>query len=333
MSSQQPHPLAAHPHLTFPTYSDLGTGDSFQITDDIIGVYSLHSYYLVLVDWRMGTTIANVSCSSSMQDFSFLSSRSYSVVHLNLRLLEGPGGGEGETLESGRLEIFTFAAEGISSPTHVATLELPELDHSGYIESMQILAGPSCTKPLSGTPFSKSNDNRIFRVGMLLVCPDDAQWCHLFVHHRSLHKYVLDHVREKRTAAMIVPWDQWGPQKSRMLLGEDYFWNRHPSSTRLATALHFGPSALRLDGIFRDTVVTSLPYKSTLRSLDEEYNVFLIDQDRILGINTYERRQMPYTPFKALELLRRIEVFLAGLGSTDTAPNSVGSRIYLPSTH
>ncbi|KAJ7902408.1 hypothetical protein B0H13DRAFT_2335569 [Mycena leptocephala] len=322
MSSQQPHPLAAHPHLTFPTYSDLGIGDSFQITDDIIGMYSLHSYYLVLVDWWMGTTIA---------DFSFLSSRSYSVVHLNLRVLEGPGGGAGETLESGRLEIFTFAAEGISSPTHVATLELPELDHSGYIESMQILAGPSCAKPLSGTSFSKSNENRIFRVGMLLVCPNGAQWCHLFVHHRSLHKYVLDHVREKRTAAMIVPWDQWGPQKSRMLLGEDYFWNRHVhgervalpgpnrnsveildfniiptrdgaaadtlSSTRLATALHFGPSTLRLDGIFRDTVVTSLPYKSTLRSLDEEYNVFLIDQDRILGINTYERRQMTVYTF------------------------------------
>jgi hypothetical protein len=59
-----------------------------------------------------------------------------------------------------------------------------------------------------------------------------------------------------------------------------------PSSTRIATELHFGPSALRLDGIFKDTVVTSLPYKSTLRSLDEEYDIFLIDQDRILGMNT-----------------------------------------------
>jgi hypothetical protein len=58
-----------------------------------------------------------------------------------------------------------------------------------------------------------------------------------------------------------------------------------PSSTESATELHFGPSALRLDGIFKDTVVTSLPYKSTLRSLDEEYDVFLIDQDRMLGID------------------------------------------------
>jgi hypothetical protein len=58
LSSQQPHPLAAHPHLTFPTYSDLGMTDSFQIVDDIICMFSLHSYYLVLVNWRAGTTIA-----------------------------------------------------------------------------------------------------------------------------------------------------------------------------------------------------------------------------------------------------------------------------------
>jgi hypothetical protein len=38
MSSQQPHPLAAHPHLTFPSYSDPGMRDSFQIVDDIIGM-------------------------------------------------------------------------------------------------------------------------------------------------------------------------------------------------------------------------------------------------------------------------------------------------------
>jgi hypothetical protein len=58
MSSQQPHPLAAHPHLTFPSYSDPGMRDSFQIVDDIIGMCSLYSYYLVLVNWRTGTTIA-----------------------------------------------------------------------------------------------------------------------------------------------------------------------------------------------------------------------------------------------------------------------------------
>ncbi|KAJ7843965.1 hypothetical protein B0H13DRAFT_1648208 [Mycena leptocephala] len=213
-------------------------------------------------------------------------------------------------------EIFAFGREGTNSPTHVATLELPELDPSGHIESMQILAGLSCARPLSGTPFSKSNDNHIFGVGMVLQCPNDTHWCNLFVHHRSLYKYVLEHI----TAATIVSWDHWGPQNSRTMVGE-HTWNRHvhgervalrspgpnrnsveilnfniipardgaaadtPSSTEVTNELHLGPSTLRLDSIFKDTVVTSLPYNSTLRSLDEEYDGFLIDQDRILGIN------------------------------------------------
>jgi hypothetical protein len=174
---------------------------------------------------------------------------------------------------------------------------------------------------------------------MILICYSNQHWFCLFEHHSSLQQYVLDYVWEKKTVATIVPWDQWDPQKSRMLLGEGQIWNRSvvyyigalppnkdfsvrhhdvhgervalplpdansveildfniipgrdgaaadtPSSTRFATKLQFGPSALRLDGIFKDTVVTSLPYQGTLRSLDEECDVFLIDQDRIIGIN------------------------------------------------
>jgi hypothetical protein len=47
-------------------------------------------------------------------------------------------------LESGRLEIFTFAEEGTNYPSFVATLELPELDPDGYIDSMQILDKIMC---------------------------------------------------------------------------------------------------------------------------------------------------------------------------------------------
>jgi hypothetical protein len=69
MSSRQPHPLAAYPHLIFPT-SDTVMTDSFQIVDDIIGMCSLHSHDLVLVNWRAGTTIA---VRSEFHDGFFLS--------------------------------------------------------------------------------------------------------------------------------------------------------------------------------------------------------------------------------------------------------------------
>lgn len=147
-----------------------------------------------------------------MQDFRFLSSRSYFVVHANLQVPEG------ETLEDGRLEIFTFAGEGTNYPTLVATLGLPELNPDGYIDSMQILVGPSCAKAMSGAPFSKSNESRIC---MISISYNEVHWIRLLVHRRSLHQYVLDYMREKTTVATIVPWDQWGPQNSRMLVVEE----------------------------------------------------------------------------------------------------------------
>jgi hypothetical protein len=32
-------------------------------------------------------------------------------------------------------------------------------------------------------------------------------------------------MREKTTVATIVPWDQWGPQNSRMLVVEENIWD------------------------------------------------------------------------------------------------------------
>jgi hypothetical protein len=149
-----------------------------------------------------------------MQDFRFLSSRSYFVVHANPEVPKA--------LENGRLEIFTFVGEGTNYPTLVATLGLPELDPDGYIDSIEILVGPSCAKAMPGTPFSKSNESRIC---MISICYNEVHWIRLLVHRRSLHQYVLDYMREKTTVATIVPWDQWGPQNSRMLVVEENIWD------------------------------------------------------------------------------------------------------------
>jgi hypothetical protein len=46
------------------------------------------------------------------------------------------------------------------------------------------------------------------------------------------------------------------------------------------------PTILEQDGVFEDTVTTSLPYTSTVRLLDEKYDLFLLDQDRIIAMDT-----------------------------------------------
>ncbi|KAJ6535099.1 hypothetical protein B0H19DRAFT_437981 [Mycena capillaripes] len=116
----------------------------------------------------------------------------------------------------------------------------------------------------------------------------------------------------------MVLWDDWGPQNTRMLPGRNHRWIRHvhgervalpcqnpnslelldfginpkrtsvkctPPSAGVNTELNLAPSTLGMSGIFRNVVTTSLPYRSTLRLLNEEFDVFLIDQDRIIGMN------------------------------------------------
>ncbi|KAJ7868148.1 hypothetical protein B0H13DRAFT_1897241 [Mycena leptocephala] len=122
----------------------------------------------------------------SVADFYFLSSRSYILVHAC-----------DDIHEPGRIEIFTFDADCLNSPTEVAILELPELIANGFITAMSIQTGPFCANAVSGSPFSKSDDSRIY---MILIWYNSEQWCELFVHHRCLLKYVLNHIENKEEA-------------------------------------------------------------------------------------------------------------------------------------
>lgn len=55
-----------------------------------------------------------------------------------------------------------------------------------------------------------------------------------------------------------------------------------PAVTELCTE----SSTIRSDGTaFKDDVTTSLPYRRISRELDKDHVLFLIDQDRIIGVN------------------------------------------------
>ncbi|KAJ7605372.1 hypothetical protein DFH06DRAFT_1385184 [Mycena polygramma] len=298
--SHEPHPRATHPHLEFSLERDPSMSLSIQIVDDVLGLFFPDPEALILFNWTNGEAIAAVDLPISVADFRFLSARSYILAHAC-----------DDEHASGRIEIFTFGADCVNSPTQIAILELPELINNGSISSMTIEAGAFCAHPIHGTPFSKSNDNRIY---MILILYNDT-WCRLFVHYHWLHQHVLDHSRANKTEAKITFWDDWGPQNSRMLPGENHRWIRHvhgervalpcpgghaiqlldfgiipghmdasPPSALVSTELHLEPSTLSVEGVFRNAVTTSLPYRSALRSLENEHDLFLVDQDRIIGL-------------------------------------------------
>ncbi|KAJ6455278.1 hypothetical protein C8R47DRAFT_1060832 [Mycena vitilis] len=301
MSSHEPHPRAARPQLEFSLERDPTMSLSIQIVDDVLGLFSPEPEALILLKWTNGEVIAAVDLPTSVEDFRFLSSRSYILAHA----------GDDEH-GSGRIDIYTFAADCINSPTQIAILELPELLDNGSIYSMTIEAGAFCAHPIPGTPFSKSNDSRIY---MVLIFYNSDTWVRLFVHYRWLHQHVLDYARMNGTEAKTMSWDDWGPQNSRMLPGENHWWTRHihgervalpfpgycavklldfgtipghleasPPSALVSTELHLEASTLAEEGVFRNAVTTSLPYRSTWCSLDDEHDLVLIDQDRILGL-------------------------------------------------
>ncbi|KAJ7753586.1 hypothetical protein DFH07DRAFT_921278 [Mycena maculata] len=306
LSSHQAHPLAPAALFSFPLDRDPALALSIQIADDVIALSFPDNNRLIILNWREGITLIDSSGIQSplyVADFEFLSPRSY--------VLAFPS-------ESGRIEIHMFEGGRADATTHVATLWLPALVDDRFITSLGIYSGPFCARPMPGRPYTTSNERRIYMFSMNY---NNLEWSRLFVHYRTLQKYVSDYVIEERTDPLDVPWNGWGPNNSRLMRGNDFRWLRHvhgervvlPISPNRIQLLDFGVAPDRpdtvnppqvpgvvvhlqleptpfsesenpADEIFEDEVITSLPFRSTLRSMGE-FDVFLIDQDHIIGAN------------------------------------------------
>ncbi|KAJ7457493.1 hypothetical protein FB451DRAFT_1275035 [Mycena latifolia] len=300
ISALVPHPLAALPVVTFPLPHDPLMALSIQIADDVIALFFPEVFRLFIFNWRMGVIITDdSSLSPTVFDFDLLSSRSYVLTDLH----------------TDYITIHSFTKDARIQPVHVATLQLPDLVPGGFIDSITIHTGPLCARAISGTPFSASNEARIC---MLLIGVNEGAWARLFVHYRVLQQYAEEHERAPTSAPRVVNWHEWGPQSTRILPGEDHRWLRHVHGERVALPcadrhfveiLDFGIGSLRdrrdshtaaahvtsevhLDSavfeapdVFADDVTTSLPYRRTVCRLGTEYDLFLIDQDHLIGIN------------------------------------------------
>lgn len=223
LSSLQAHPLAAVPILSFPVDLPLGPL-AFEIADDVIGLFLARFGRIVIFNWRRGTLIMvctpifplttwpTIKASQDVQDatnspsdpcsFSLLSPRAYILGH---------------ALGSGGLEILAFEDGETIRPTHIATLQLPLLAAGSMVEYIMPHSACFRANPTAGKLFSKSNADRLCALSLDY---GEEFFC-LLVHHRYLETYL-----SKVGGGTIVPWDQWGPQHSRMLSGTDHRWLR-----------------------------------------------------------------------------------------------------------
>ncbi|KAF7340857.1 hypothetical protein MSAN_02115200 [Mycena sanguinolenta] len=304
LSTLSPHPLAAASLLSFPARHLTVGYLLLDLADDIISMF--FDQHILLLNWRDGVVIKDINCSGpSRVHFSLLTPRAY---------LLGYGGA------NGKIEVWSFESVDGAEPIHKATLQLPELD-SNYL-AMQMHSGPFRAKPSTKRPFSKTNESR--------VCVVSVDYGDLIVHHRYLHKYLSSN----SDAAVIVPWDDWGPRHSRLLPPMLHRWFRYvhgervvlppdpenpnilqildfstsattsrplassertPTDPRFTTELYSGPSTLFDTALVEKSATTSLPYRKISRYTDEEHALFLIDEEQIIGVNDLESQMTVYT--------------------------------------
>ncbi|KAJ7077434.1 hypothetical protein B0H15DRAFT_861921 [Mycena belliarum] len=313
MSSLQPHPRASTPRLSFDLRNDNLRRIFLQVADDIIGLLFHTSLTtdgtlrVVLLNWCTGTMLVDLTSSNlslSVSDFALISPCAFLL------------GCTGRRNSAGEIHIYRFQRTHHNDPTRVATLELPPIDPHRSLDRLIAHSGPFCASLIAGAQFSKANDKRICAISLAY---DQAEFYSLYVHHRYFERY-LSVEGEPPT----VPWDQWGPNHARIMTGRHRFWLRYVHGERVVRPvdpdhptrveiLDFGitpsrpgntvgpelcvdPSTIPRDGhVFKDDVTTSLPYRHTVHYLDDHYILFMIDQDRLIGVNEMVNKLTVYT--------------------------------------
>ncbi|KAJ7666632.1 hypothetical protein DFH06DRAFT_1184348 [Mycena polygramma] len=306
LSTLQPHPLALTPRLSFALRDDHFRRIFLQVADDIVGLLfrtSSESGFLrlVLFNWRTGETLTDIvgqQFPPFISDFALLFPRAYILACAT----DGKYGGR--PIGTGEIHIHTFDGTRRNHPVHVATLQLPQIHSNRCLDRIIAHSGPFCANPLPAAQFSKSNDKRICVISLVY---DEEEYYTLYVHHRYLEKLLLN-----KGAPLTIPWDDWGPRNSRMLRGRHRFWLRYVHGERVVCPVNpsyptrveildfgitpsrpgvdstsiMGPSTIpKFGNVFRADVTTSLPYRRVFRDLGDRHLLFLIDQDRLIGVN------------------------------------------------
>ncbi|KAK7028563.1 F-box domain-containing protein [Favolaschia claudopus] len=321
ISTDQPHPLAAHATLCLSLDRDVrDTYFSMQIAEDIVCVfYYKPPFSFHIINWKKGIRVVHLMPDRSVgvlgvTDIHLLTPRSFIGIDTSPYA----------TVDSGRIDVFTFDGEHPNPPTLIATFELPKTFPGKNLVNAKIFAGAYCANMGSVVtpppPFLKSNESRIF---MLHLRHAVNHWFWLFVPFHVFHKYVANAADD---GPRLVLWDEWGSTHSRMLAGSARNMYRAVHGSRVAlpfgerqsglvqildfgatiqrsaalanpdvpsssadiqVKLHTGPSNIpSADYVFLSTITTTLPYLSTVRKLGPGNDIFLLDQDRLCAMNS-----------------------------------------------
>ncbi|OAX35169.1 hypothetical protein K503DRAFT_793915 [Rhizopogon vinicolor AM-OR11-026] len=314
ISSNVQHPAAASPMLRTSTSFPMNSA-FIQIVDDVVGMMfwtELEGGRIAIWSWKTGKILVDLDVDHlppNISDFSFISRRAYMVTR-------GMGGGA--------IQVFTFG-EDENDVVHVANLLLPPLKLRTHIVHSNIHTGPFVADCPPGTPFWTNQEERMYvlSVQYIQVDPDAPgarpRFC-LFFKSSTPLRYVRKHREQRPEGAFEVPWDEWGPQGTRMLHHQvQYQWLRYVHGHRVVFPVASGsmhqmqvldfnirkserqalttqpdsrarievvdyPSTISSDNIFLSPIETSLPYCIYRRDELQGFSGVMIDERRLIGL-------------------------------------------------
>ncbi|KAJ6541968.1 hypothetical protein DFH09DRAFT_48186 [Mycena vulgaris] len=301
LSSLKSHPLAAVPvmSLSFPL-DEVLLDLSVELADDVFSLFYGYSGRIVLLNWREGIIIADIA-------------NTYASYNIGLSLLSPRASLLAHSIGSGQIELWGFEGRESNAPTLSAVLKLPEVIEDETIAHLIAYRNPFRAAPAAGKPFSKSNESRLCVLS--LEYSEDVY--SLFIPHRYLRAQLT-------RRGEVVPWDDWGPQHSRMLPGIDQGGFRcvhgervvlpqTPAAPNLIQIVDFGMSASRpgvnpesdfqvcgepstiSDGsMFKNAVTTCLPYRLITRPVPNAHVAFMIGEDQLIGVDELESEMTVY---------------------------------------
>ncbi|KAF8524159.1 hypothetical protein JB92DRAFT_2881353 [Gautieria morchelliformis] len=229
MSTGERHPCATEPVLScVPTLLDTDYSFNTQIMGDFLAIlYRTPGDYLrdqlYVWDWKTGQLLAFLGASPRTADitsFSFLSLRHFITV----RCTSEPDG-----CYQPELLMYDFIAarpEGSMEPRLVRIYQLPCLSQNIATSLFILGSGPPSEPP---TFFYPTSCSRLLTVSMHFTYLLQEQHYVLFVHVPSL----LEEVNARSNADQLtVPWENWGPLRTRMMPICDYRAGYHVYGTR-----------------------------------------------------------------------------------------------------
>ncbi|PPQ72003.1 hypothetical protein CVT26_007963 [Gymnopilus dilepis] len=326
LSTNEDHPLALHPILTYKTYEDVFADQrgrrrhvKIRIVNDILALFIDDFWSRLLIwNWRNGVIIydSKLELDITIKNFTLVDHESF-LLTANSDI-------------GGALLLYTFDSTSLSgvTPVLVARFGLPPI-RSSFRVKVSIEAAPLHAKSPDDALFSTSPTSRIYVVSISYIREEEQDYrkvhssYELFVHHRTFKKYLDGYTirdKERSTEAdpklppLEVAWANWGEAETRILSCHPVPWSRHMHGTRVVhvkngcsidvldfnmeRTAYFGckseanarvctsPSIVT-DDVFLSEVVTKLPYGLSSMDFGQPYHIYMVDNERLIAVDGF----------------------------------------------